>query len=247
MNISSSWKSAEAAKASYYDVPSDAEELQLRAPKSPLSIERAGGHGGALVLLLDSAEAWIRPRFHEIETPASRLELGLQPDADLLYGHKLHFYATALADRFTAVTGMQLASVRVTKRHSKFTSLAIGSAIPKKPPNDTVEASLIVRHSYAKPDFAEAIREKTQCIRDIAAGNAALRLNLSYVTGFPRTWSRLWEPTIAGIFVAVAGKGTILDSSQIVELGLDHCSVGARIRHLVVLNISASRVRLDTV
>ena len=118
--------------------------------------------------------------------------------------------------------------------------MIIGPAIPTQSPNDAVAARLVTRESYAKPDFTEAIREKTQSIRDIAGGNAALRLNVSYVTGFPRTWSRLWKPTIEGIFGASAGKRTILDSSQIVELGFDHYSVGARIRHLVVLNISAS-------
>jgi hypothetical protein len=67
---------------------------------------------------------------------------------------------------------------------------------------------------------------------------------VSYVTGLPRTWSRLWEPTITGVFGPSTGKSMRPNSSQIIELGLDHRSVGASFEHRIMLNISVSSVRI---
>jgi hypothetical protein len=219
--------------APYFAVSSHGEVLQLRVPKSPLSVEAAVSRGGGIGSLLDSAERWISSRLDNIENPGVRLDLCLPPDADLLYGHKLHLYAIALADRLKAVTGVQFRSVKLTKRHCVSTKLALASAIPAQPPADATVVTIITRRSYAKPGFAQVVHENTQSIRDIAVHGKGLRLTVSYVTGLPRTWSRLWGPTIMGI----VGP---LGSSHIVELGFDHCSVGERLEHQVQITISAS-------
>lgn len=242
MENSHAWRSAEAVKATYYVMSPDPQVIELRAPKSPLGIERDGGHGTALAAMWDSAETWMRPRFDDIQAPAARLELGLNRETDLRYGHKLHLYARALADRFKAVKGVQLTSVKLTKSCSDSTNLAIGTAIPTRHPKDATATRLVTRYSYARPEFVNAIHESTQNIRDIATESTTLRLNVSFVTGFPRTWSRLWRPTIEGIFGDSARQQCKLDSSQVVELSLSHTSVGERIRHLVVINVSASTV-----
>lgn len=231
-----------APTAPYFVVPCDSDVLQLRVPKSPRSVERAVGQRGAIDSLLDSAAKWIPSKLNEIKDPGLRLDLGLRPHADLLYGHKLHLYAIALADRLKAVTGVQFRSIKLTKRHRASTTLTIASAIPLEPPQNAATVTIITRRSYAKPGFAQVIHEATQSIRDIAVEGEAVRLNVSYVTGLPRTWSRLWEPTITGIFQSGHAKSVTEASSQIVELGFDHSSIGARFGHQVQLAISASRL-----
>lgn len=213
-------------------------------PKSPLSIERADTDKGATGSMLDLVERWIPSRLNGIEDPGIRLDLGLRPDAELLYGHKLHLYAIAFADRLKAVTGVQFRSLKLTKRHGVSTMLSVAPAIPAQPPTDLGAVTIMMRHSYAKPGFAQAIQETTQSIRDIAVGGGPLRLDLSYVTGLPRTWSRLWAPTIMGIFGVREQQGAMMNSSHIIDLSLNHCSIGARLGHYVQLTIFASRVAL---
>jgi hypothetical protein len=219
--------------------------LHLRLPKSPVSIERTIGHVGPMSSLLDSAGRWMSSKLDGIENPGMRLDIGLPPDADLLYGHKLHLYAIALADRSKARDGGQFNSVKITKRHCSSTRLSVASAIPEQPPGDAFAITIKTRKSYAKSGFGQVIRENTQSIRDFAIDGGPLRLTVAYVTGLPRTWSRLWEPTIAGIFGYRNPEGpTGADSSQIVELGFDHCSIGETFEHQVQLTISASPVPL---
>lgn len=232
-------------KPSYFVVPETGEVLHLRLPKSPVSIERTIGHVGPMSSLLDSAGRWMSSKLGGIENPGMRLDIGLPPDADLLYGHKLHLHAIALADRSKALTGVQFSSVKLTKRHCSSTRLTVASAIPAQPPRDAFAITIKTRKSYAKSGFAQVIRENTQGIRDFAIDGGPLRLTVAYVTGLPRTWSRLWEPTIAGLFGHRNREDpTGADSSQIVELGFDHCSIGETFEHRVQLTISASPVPL---
>lgn len=227
-----------------FDLSSGDSVLELRLPRSPLGIEKAEKDRGPIGSMLDSAEKWMSFKLNDIDDPGVWLKLGLPLDADLHYGHKLHLYAIALADRAKAATGVQFKSVKVTKRHDASTTLYVGSASQAQDPTDLSAVTLITRRSYAKPGFSQAIREETRHIHDVAAEGAPLRLNISYVTGLPRTWSRLWGPTIAGILGARNRDDAVRLSSNIVDLSFDHYSIGEPFEHQVQLTISASRVTL---
>jgi hypothetical protein len=215
--------------------------LEIKLPKSPLTVERVSDQ------LLESAGTWLSDKLDGVRNPGVHLHLGLESDADLLFGHKLHLYAIAVADTFKAATGSQFSAVRVTKDYSLPTTLSAFSAVPASPPAATAVVNLTTRLSYAKPVYAKAVNDATQSIRDIAAGSGPLRLRVSYLTGLPRTWSRLWQPTIAGIFNPNRStNSTGLDSSHVTELGFDHCSIGASLEHRVHLTVSASKALHST-
>lgn len=103
---------------------------------------------------------------------------------------------------------------------------------------------MTTRRSYATPAFGQEVQEATRAFRKIMVPNVPLGLHVSYVTGLPRTWSRLWGPTVSGVF-ARPSQDEKIDSAQIVELGFDHLSIGERLGHRVQLTISGSRMTAE--
>jgi hypothetical protein len=190
--------------------------------------------------LLKSSEDWIVSKLREIQRPGFQLDLGFRPDVDLLREHSLHLYAIAVADRIKALTGAQFSSVRVVKRHGETTTLSVGEAVEAKLPASRAIVTTITRRSYATPAFGQEIQDAAQRIRGVASPNKPLRVHVSYVTGLPRTWSRLWGPTISAVFMHQS-ENVAAGSAQIVELGFDHRSIGEQLGHRVRLTISASR------
>lgn len=227
--------------APYFVISDVAEALDLPTPRSSLSVEGDSRNGG-LQEMLTTIERWVGPRLRSIDQPGARLDLGLRSSEDLLSGHPLHRYALWLSDSIKGVTGVQLRSVELTKRRAPSTVLSIAPAVPGRFPPQTASVTLTSRHSYATPSFAGAISETTEEIRDVARDGDPIRLEVSYVTGLPRTWSRLWEPTITGIFGPATRTLMRSGRSQIVELGFHHQSVGERFGHRVQVTISAAKV-----
>jgi hypothetical protein len=167
--------------------------------------------------------------------------LGFRQDSNLLSGHRLQLYAIALADRIKSLSGVQMSSIRLSKRHCDSTSVAVGQALQWMRPAGSPEVTMTTRRSYATPAFAQEVKEATRTFRKIIVPNAPLRLHVSYLTGLPRTWSHLWAPTISGV-IALEAQPAEVDSAQIVELGFDHLSIGEELGHRVKLTISASRI-----
>lgn len=194
--------------------------------------------------LLRSSEDWIVSHSRTIQRPALLLELGFRQDSNLLSVHNLQLYAKALADRIKTVSGVQFSSVRLSKRHSDSTSVAVVQALQWERPAGSTEVTITTRRSYATPAFGQEVEEATRSFRNIIAPNAPLGLHVSYKTGLPRTWSRLWGPTVSGVCARASQKEKV-DSAQIVKLGFDHLSVGEQLGHRVQLTISASRMRSE--
>jgi hypothetical protein len=189
--------------------------------------------------LLKTSEEWVVSQINGIEHPGFVLRLGFAKSSDLLSGHRLHLYAIALADRIKELSGVQFSCVRVSKEHGDSTTLTIGEAVREDRRADSTLVTMTTRRSYATPAFAEEVHESTEPLRKFFVPNRPLGLHVSYSTGLPRTWSRLWGPTVAGV-LASTSRGGATDSAQIVELGFDHLSVGDRLGHRVQLAIQAS-------
>lgn len=189
--------------------------------------------------LLKNSEEWVISRISGIEHPGFVLRLGFAEGSNLLSGHRLHLYTIALADRIKDVSGVQFSCVRASKGQGGSTTLAIGEAVRETRRGDSTLVAITTRRSYATPAFAEELHESTERLRKIFIPNRSLGLHVSYTTGLPRTWSRLWAPTVAGVFGSPYREG-VLDSAQIVELGFDHLSVGDQLGHRVRLAIQAS-------
>jgi len=207
-------------------------------PKVGRTPGRDASQAATTRFLLTSAEDWICSKLDAVENPELRVSLGLQAQTHLLQGHKLDIYALALSDRVKELTGRQFESIKITKSHSELTMLWVADVVPTQRPPETATVTLKTRISYAKPGFETAIHEATEGIRDAFAKHQQLNLSISYTTGLPRTWSRLWEPTIRGVLTSSGAKD--LSSSQITDLHFHHKSLGESFEHWVQLTISTS-------
>lgn len=192
--------------------------------------------------VLESSEDWIVSQIARSESPVLSLSLGFKDRANLLLGHDLHLYAGAMADRVKTLCDVQFSSIRVAKQHGKASTLALGEAWRKLTTHDpeALVAKLITRRSYATPGFIEEVADATQTFGKTIVPDVPLRLQVSYVTGLPRTWCRLWSPTVAAVFSSDSSARGV-NSSQIVELGFDHRSIGEKLGHRVQMSIAASR------
>lgn len=189
--------------------------------------------------ILESSEDWIVERAQTIPKPALTLELGLAANQSLVADHCLEIYSIALADRVKERSGLQFSSIRLGKRHNDSTVIAVGPAIHRAQLADSVATDLTTRRSYATPAFAHEVAEAAVTLRKVIRPNVPISLHLSFVTGLPRTWSRLWAPTVSGVFALKPTAGGAISSGQVVELQLDHVSIGESLGHRVQIAISA--------
>lgn len=225
------------AEDPYFMIPADVDSLRI--------LER-GIHGNSdqrsiVDLLLKSSEEWIASSVMGIQRPGLRLELGFKPGVALISGHSLLLYAVALADQAKELAGVQFSSIRMMKRHGDSTTLSIGEVVEAKRPAGAAIAAITTRRSYATPAFASEIQDGTQEVRKVAVTNGPLWFHVSFETGLPRTWSRLWEPTVRGA-LALQSDDALAGTMRITELGFDHQSVGEQLGHRVQLTLSASRM-----
>lgn len=226
----------------HFLVPADEDVLNVAIPKLRYDVRSNTSHALVIDCLLESSESWISSRVRGLKQPGLRLDLGLQRRSRLLQGNELHLYAVALADRIKELAGVQFNSVKLTKSYNELSVLSVTEAVPTRTPTEEEAATLITRRSYATPAFAKDVYAATQNIRDVAIRGKPIRMNVSYVTGLPRTWSRLWRPTVSAVWGIESSSPTI-DLGQIVDLSLAHISAGERLEHKVLMTISASAMR----
>lgn len=190
--------------------------------------------------ILEVSEDWIASRCQDFDVPGLSVNLGFRQDGHFMMNHCLQDYAVAIADRIKELCGIQFVGLRLTKRKSDLTILGVEQVSNVPPAAELQGVTLETRRSYATPAFEEEVRIGTAPMRNLLVQRAPLKLRVSYVTGLPRTWSRLWKPTIAGVFPDQSGRhGT--ESSQVVDMGFHHRSVGEELGHGVRLTISAGR------
>ncbi len=185
--------------------------------------------------ILGSSSQWIATRCREVERPALSANLGFGHDEGLLRSHRLEDYAVVIADLTKELCGVQFQSLRLSKHQGVSTTVAIGEATDAGRPPGLRSVAIETRRSYANPAFSDEICDQTASLGSVLVPNVPLGLQVSYVTGLPRTWSRLWKPTLSGIFA------NRVDSSQVVDLLFDHRSLGDELGHSVRLTISAWR------
>lgn len=212
--------------------------LQIDIPSLRDSVETATQHDAIANALFEASDSWIVGRLGDIEHPGLQIDFGVPPSRSLVRGNHLHFYAVAIADRIKEITGKQLISARFSKSHSQSTRLSVGEAVATSRPPGGVSETVVTRRSYATSAYVHEVRDATQSIRNSTAPNKPIRVVASYLTGLPRTWSRLWEPTIAGVFMDDTHRPTD-GTAQLVELGFDHRSIGEELGHRVRMNIRA--------
>lgn len=195
-------------------------------------------HAGVVECLFADSRDWILSRLDSLEFPGIRIDFGFPSNVDIARRGRLPVLATLIAERIKEIAGIQLVSVNLSKRHTQETTLSIGDAVPSRPMAAIASAVFSTRRSYATPAFASEVHDATGEIRAAAIRSTELLgLNVSYVTGLPRTWSRLWLPTISGIFGSGAEEALFGDA-KIVDLGFHHRSVGERLGHGI--NVAAS-------
>lgn len=229
--------------------PRDGQRSWASGEEERLVVLREGinsrtGWESVMELLLESSEAWVISHSRRTEFPALSLDLGFREHSKLLSGHSLHHYAIATADRIKSLSGVQFSSVRLSKHHGNSTSVAVGEAPQWSHRGGAAEVTMTTRRSYATPPFVQEVEEATRSFRNILVPKVPLALHVAYTTGLPRTWSRLWGPTVSGVCVRPLQNEQI-DSAQIVELGFDHLSIGEQLGHRVQMVISASRMPSD--
>lgn len=196
---------------------------------------------------LEASQALVEPTIDNTVGPLSlSLNLGLGASRSPLKSPNLAILATLLADRIRVVTGRQFAFIHFTKSHSTASHISVGLANPIKEKCTSGELTLITRQSYARPVFSEEITQATSNESEITSGPVAL--TLSFATGFPRTWSNLWQPTIRGlepILGTIDRRGTRrIDEDRIVELKINHVSVGEILRHNIQITVAAQSTTL---
>jgi hypothetical protein len=223
--------------APYFEVPSGEDALRVEIPKLRRPVEKTAEHDAIIDSLLNASGSWLDAKLRRIGSPGLLLNLGLPAGSSLLHGNMLHLYAISLSDRIKEIAGVQFSCVRLSKRHGDTTALSITEAVVAKRPPAAGTVTLLTRRSYSTPAFANEVSTATESIRNLNAVNKPIRLHLSYVTGLPRTWSRLWGPTMSGIFPHEP-QNPQLSAAQIVELGFDHKSVGEQLEHSVQLTVS---------
>ncbi|MDX1878961.1 hypothetical protein SBE55_14170 [Mycolicibacterium sp. 141076] len=225
-------------KVPYYAISRDEEALKLAIPMLKRRVISEGQHAAVIEYLIAMNRDWMLSRLGAIATPGLRIEFGLPSSIDILRSSRLSIYATLIADKIKEISGIQLSSIKLSKRNTSKTTLSIAKAIPTPPPSTAVEtATLTTRRSYATPRFTSEVHDATVMVRTAVSSHKPVRLDLGFTTGLPRTWSRLWLPTISGIFPTGSPEDRFRDA-QIVELELDHQSIGESLGHSV--DISAA-------
>lgn len=224
-------------------VLSQEDVLRLDLPELHSGIRTEMQHRAAIRSILQSSQEWIISRLDGLERPGLQFSLG-SVVGNLVEGNDLVQYALGLADGIKALAGVQFDSVRLVKRKGAESSfLAVAEARATHAPRRSYSTTITTRSSYAKTAFGQQIYDATKSIRRMVSRGGPVVLNISYVTGLPRTWSRLWVPTVSAVF-GPARDGNYVGPSQIVELCFDHRSVGEELQHSVQLTIAASPVKL---
>ncbi|WP_141214018.1 hypothetical protein [Mycobacterium marinum] len=221
----------------HYAVSSDDAVYRLAIPKLNKVADSDDSHAEAVEDLVAGSREWILSRLNALALPGIRIDFGFSPKVDIMSRGRLATFACSLADRIREIAGEQLVSIKLSKSHEQETTLSIAEAIVTRPAKAVATATVSTRRSYATPRFASEVHDATEQIRTSIRPGHPLGLDLSYLTGLPRTWSRLWLPTITGIFSKDL-EASMFRDTEIVELGLHHHSVGEPLGHGV--NISAS-------
>jgi len=185
--------------------------------------------------VLGSSAEWIAAQCRAVQSPALTVNLGFQDVAGLLQGHRLQDYAVVIADGIKELCGVQFLSLRLVKQQGNSTTVAVGEAVDAGQRWGSRSITLETRRSYATSAFSDEIGDHTASLKGVLVPNTPLELHVSYVTGLPRTWSRLWKPTLSGVFA------NRVDTSQVVDLLFDHRSVGDELGHRVRMSISVRR------
>jgi hypothetical protein len=191
--------------------------------------------------ILQSCGTW-ESRLQEAQYPGIRLDLGSRGQANLLRGHRLDCYAAAFADQVKELTGRQLSSMELTKTANPISALTVGETTPDAAFPGRSAVTITTRRSYATPAFADEIGSATARLRNSLRMDVPLRLDLSFVTGLPRTWSRLWRPTVDAIFGSLQERNAAV-ADQVTVLKLDHYSVGDELEHKVQISVRASEIK----
>lgn len=209
--------------------------IQVQLPRFRRSQTSDASQSESTKFLIQSTEEWLCSRVRVTERPELRLDVGLPPQSSLVNGHKLDSYALAFSDRIKALTGRQLHSLRLTKCHNSLTTLRLTEMADTVSPRATRSVAIKTRKSYAKPGFESEIRNATEKFSQLLDKSEQLHLTIAYTTGLPRTWSRLWEPTIKGVLFR---PNRNLDSARISVLHLHRVSLGDSFEHWVEIVIS---------
>jgi len=220
----------------YYVVP-DEDIYRLTIPKFNRIVGSETWHDEVADYVLAGSRDWMLSRLDALAVPGIQIDLGFPSNFDIRNRGRLPVFANLIADRIKEIAGTQLVSIKLSKRHSTQTTLSIAEVIPTRPARAIAAATVSTRRSYATPGFASEVRDAVGEIRAAINPKDPLCLNLSYVTGLPRTWSRLWLPTISGIFSTESARDLFRDT-QVMELALDHHSVGERLGHSVNIAVS---------
>lgn len=189
--------------------------------------------------ILSSSEQWIATQCREALHPALEINLGFRNGDDLSNGHRLQDYSTAIADQIKELCGVQFESLRLRKEESDSTTVAIGEALNVGVLPGRRSIAMETRRSYATRAFVDEVRDRSSSLNSVLVPGVPLGLHVSYVTGLPRTWSRLWQPTVSGVLEDRA------ESAQIVDMAFDHRSIGDELGHRVRLAIAAWRISAD--
>lgn len=210
---------------------------RLTIPKLSRIVDRDIQHAAVVDYLIAESDEWIISRLDALAVPGIQVDFGFSSNTDISTGGRLPLFASLIADQIKRIAGIQLSSLKLAKRYAEQTTLAIAEAVPARPASAIATATVSTRRSYVTPRFASEIYDVVGDIRAAVGSRDLLCLKLSYITGLPRTWSRLWLPTISGIF-SNESAGVAFDDTQIVELELDHVSVGEKLGHGVKISVS---------
>lgn len=222
-------------KFPFYGIATEAAEHLVAIPAA----DQPGSQGIHTTAVIDDLFAqsadWIISQIEKLAEPALRIDFGFPGTGRINSGGGLPALASLIADQIKSSTGKQLASLVITKQDQKQTALTVSEAIPRRPPRAIATAAVTTRRSYTTPRFGEEIHDALSNIRSLANTHPRLALNLSYITGLPRTWSKLWLPTISGIFSNDSTAGRFNDA-QIWNLGFHHLSAGEQLGHSVKIS-----------
>lgn len=151
-------------------------------------------------LVLESSEERIFSHLQKIQNSELVVNFGFREDSNLLASHSLHLYAIAIADRIKERCGVQLSRVRLSKQRYDSTTVEVNEVAQTEYRSDSPTVTMTTSRSYATPAFGDEVRKNASALGKITVPNTPLRLHVSYLTGLPRVWHRLWRPTISGIF-----------------------------------------------
>lgn len=221
----------------YYVVPTGGDVCRLTTPKFGRIANSDAWHSAIVDHVVAGSRDWMLTKLETLATPGIRIDFGFPADPDIGDRGRIPLFATLIADRIKEIAGTQFVSLRLSKHCGHQTTLSVADAVPTRPPKAVAAATVLTRRSYATQGFSSEVCDAVGEVRAAIKPRESLILNLSYVTGLPRTWSRLWVPTVNGIFSTESAKDSLSDT-QITELGLDHHSVGERLGHGVNISVS---------